>query len=1235
VLRIRFGRLPVVILVLASLLAWMRPAFAGTTGGLTGTVTDTDTKKPVVGATVSVVSPSQSLSTKTDVQGHFTFVSLIPDTYVVAVEQQGYESATLQGITVLADQSQTLAIPVKQKLEEIGHASAQAPSNLIKPGTTADVYSVSAAQQSRVAALGGGGSLNSAYSGIASVPGVFIPQGQSGWAQSVFVRGGNYTQLGYEYDGVPIQRAFDQYPGSNLSTLGQQELQVYTGAAPPSAQSDGIAGFVNQVIRTGQYPGSVTLTTGIGSPTFDHELKLEATGGTTNHNFTYYLGMSGYDQDFRYGSQYDGSEYDAAYGSPYNLIKANCGTGNATIGCYQNSAGFFGSFPAGPNGVATGPFDFGISDEDVDRENVANLHFAIPHKDDSGKDDIQLLFNTTFLRTYYAESFDDWTYAKDNVANGTATYNGQFYQNCANVAAGTPCATLGPDQAYYDDNSVYTGLVGAPLTNANLGQTEQYFFPNSSQNRAPGANVPPSQQDTADNRSSIVKLQYQKNIGTNAYFRLYGYTFYSDWLENGASGITQNFEGSIEPDYELISHTRGLGFTYADQLNSKNLLNFSGGYTYASTVRWNNEFYAQSQQNVAVLVNSLSPTNGICYSAALAQVSCTSSSVAAYQLPPAGMPVGALTPSAGAPSLTDLPGKTCGSGPCEYYTVESGLSGAYNTVAPAFTNFSIDDAFHPTQQLLVDLGLHYDDFRYDLGQTLLPAGPLPGPENGTARQLFANSFDAFNCIEDGQIVTMLTPNSCPAGTQATWSNASPNANDYNAFEPRVGLTYTLSKNDVFRGSYGKYLEPASTAFQQYNNAQNDLVDADKLFYALGYTDPTHQVEPETSFNLDFSWEHQVPHSDISWKVTPFLRKTDNQIFSVLINPVTNFSSGVNVGRETAQGVEFDIQKGSFDRNGFAAQLNYTYTWATTLFDDLASGSTVIDGVNGAIKQYNAYTSYCANNPTNARCGTTTSGATAAACYNAAGTPDPTCATGDIANPYWNAPPQALLSPTAEYPAYNQLPGAGIGSVASSFVIPHVATLLLNYKHDRFAMTPTLQFSAGGRYGSPVEGEGIDPAGGGCGVLPGATGFGGDTRYPYGAAGGAPYDAETCTGSITTPDFETGGFDGFGAFTEPSQLTGDIQFRYDASDRVTISLTASNIYNLCFGGSQEPWTAGVSGKIGCWYTSPGYYVGNFYNPGNSIYPGAQAYVPTVGNVFQDAYGGQANPFQAVLNVSVKL
>jgi len=34
------------------------------------------------------------------------------------------------------------------------------------------------------------------------------------------------------------------------------------------------------------------------------------------------------------------------------------------------------------------------------------------------------------------------------------------------------------------------------------------------------------------NNASIVKVQYQHNMGSSAFLRFYGYTFYSDWLQS-------------------------------------------------------------------------------------------------------------------------------------------------------------------------------------------------------------------------------------------------------------------------------------------------------------------------------------------------------------------------------------------------------------------------------------------------------------------------------------------------------------------------------------------------------------------------------------------------------------------------------------------------------------------------------------------------------------------------------
>jgi hypothetical protein len=1257
----------VAVLMLLAMLVQGTWALAGTTGRLTGTVVDGNTGAPIAGATVTASSPSQTVTATTDGSGHFSFVSLAPDSYTLTVEKTGYQSVSEAGISIFADQTQNVTIQQVKALRTIAQVRSRAAGALVKSGTTADVYSVNATTASAVKGLGGGGSLNSAYSAIASQPGVFVPQGQNGWAQSVYVRGANYTQLGYEFDGVPVQRSFDQYPATSLSALGQQELQVYTGAAPANAQSSAIGGFINQVIKTGTYPGFGDLQFGLGTPTFYHHVEAEAGGASPNRMFSYYGAVAGYNQNFRYESQFNGADIDQIYGSPYNLIAQNCGTPNASVGCYSNAAGYFGAFPIGPNGTAFGPFAYGIVSMIADREAVANLHFGIPHHNDAGRDDVQLLYDVGFLQTQYPTAMNDWNYAMNNVLNGTAVYNGQFFDNCANVPdpfATSPCAVLPGVQQSYFDTTVYHGPVGSALTAGDLGSINTFYQPGSPTNRAVFAPTPNTERDFYSNDSAIAKLQYQKNIGSSAYFRIYGYTFYSDWKQQALSGATinENFVGAVSPDYSVLTHTTGVVGQFADQINPQHLVTFTGGYTHANTIRWNDNWYVAAPPfgagTVAVAVDSTNPTNGICYSFAggtPAPAPCSASAVAQYRLPVAGTGTSLAPRHSTDPTVDTIGTFTCGTGPCEYYTVGAGYSGAYNTVTPEFTNFALEDTWRPTDKLVINLGLHYDDFKYLLADTkvapsFLGLGPMTGP-----RTLYQNSFNTWYCFSPTTgLFAGPAPNSCSTVNAAPvhWTNQSPDSNDYNAWEPRIGLTYTVSPLDVLRASFGKYEQPASSAFQQYQNTNNDLplASPNNAFYPLGFTSPSHKVFPEESFNYDFSWEHQVKGSDLSWKITPYYRATRNEIFNVLLDPRTNFVSGVNVGRKKVYGVELAVQKGDFARDGFAGLLSYTYTYGRVRFDTLANGTTVVTGINSAVSQYNAYTSTCAPfeaTPTvtsgvPAQCLTPpvpgvpqtvavpTNGAPAAPCYATDGTPDATCAASSAANPYWNAPTQGLFSAGEDFIPYNQLPGTGVSSVASSYIIPHTLTLVLNYRHSKFAITPSFQLEAGGKYGSPVQGQGIDPASG-CGTLAGAIAT--DPRYPYGAPGGSPYDAQFCTGSIVTPNFYTGRFDNFGEFTEPSQVTASLQLSYDVSPKVSLQLIATNLWNTCFGGSKEPWNTGH--QTGCWYTS-GIYVGNFYNPGNALQPAFKfPYSPTFGSVFQQAYGGQANPFNLFLNATIKL
>ena len=467
-------------LALVCSLASLRPASGGTTGSLTGIVLDAATRAPVVGARVLAASPSQTATTLTDATGSFVFISLAPDTYSVSFEKPGYSAAVNAGISVFADQTQRLAFRAERALSTIGTVRSRSASDLVRPGATANVYSVNAATAQAVSALGGGGNLNSAYSAIASVPGVAVPTNQSGAYQNISIRGGDYAQVGYELDGVPINKAFDNYPAGTLSSLGQQEVQVYTGQ-PVNAEATGSSGFINQVIKTGTYPGTSALSLGLGGPQYYHHTSIETGGATANRNFRYYAGFSGYDQEFRYYDQFNGASQSAVFGQPFSAAACPA-PGNANYAsCYASGLG--------SGNYILGPYDAGQPAHISDREGIVNLHLGLPHGNSGIKDDIQLLFDSGSLDTSSYNSINDWGGA------------GFF------TAAGQQAPT-------FASGYQYNGALGTALPANYATLIGPYAYPSSG--LPAGATLPANLRDSQLTDQTIIKLQYQRNFGSNA-----------------------------------------------------------------------------------------------------------------------------------------------------------------------------------------------------------------------------------------------------------------------------------------------------------------------------------------------------------------------------------------------------------------------------------------------------------------------------------------------------------------------------------------------------------------------------------------------------------------------------------------------------------------------------------------------------------------------------------------------
>jgi len=1222
-------RILALILTIACTATLAVPALAGTTGSLSGTVVDTQ-GAPVAGAKVTAASASQNATSTTDVHGHYAFVSLAPDEYTLTVEKDGYDTTSLAGIAVFADASQIVKIAVKATLKTIASVRSLSTSSLVRAGTTSDVYSVNAAQQERASVLGGGGDLNSAYSAIASVPGAYVPTNQNGYNQAVHVRGGDSDEVGYEFDGIPVNRGFDNYPSGSASSLGQLELQVYTGAAPADAEAQGLAGFINQVIKTGTAPGYGSLEGTLGTPTFYHSLNVEAGGATPDRLFSYYAGIGGFNQDHRYVDQWDGESLANEFGPPLDQCPT---TPPFPPSCYTNGALNFSA--GGTPGYILGPVPFGNNPAGVlDRTAVFNFHFAIPHKHSSLRDDVQMLYDSDLIETpLYVSPLDE----------GLDNFEGTLYY---------PQGTL----PYYLDSYAYSGSLGTFFNDSNVNQIVPYYFPSSPTDRPMFAPIPLDSRDVQYNNQEIVKLQYQHNFSTDSYLRVYGYTYYSNYVGTGPVSSWQPLTGYDSGDYELSSHTRGLSFSFVKQFNEANLVSLEGSYVTATSLRMNNSSMFGETDAFAALVNPTNLHTGTCYSiagltgGAAAPATCGTGNSVPVASPASfaslansfqGTPTGENGENLSASNLANF---TCGGGPCALYTVENGISGEYNTVTPVFTGAALTDEWRPNDRWVVNAGVRFDQYQY-IG------------DNTTGTPARAFWFDAFNyddcfdtatytLVDKSTLETGPFSSTTPCNTfgsqYASLINANGTTNQYslinvpsqvftyNEFQPRVGATYTFSADTVVRASYGKYIEQPSAAYEQYDTLSQNLPDQLAQFYTLDYRTPGHEVRPPVSYNADLSYEHHFKGTDMSIKLTPFLRQTHDQIENFYLNIKQGFISGLNAGNQTSEGFEFAFTKGDFGSDGFAGQLGFAYTNAFIKFDTLPNGSTILSPINADIQQYNGFTSYCASHTTDPRCGINS--ANAAPCY-LSGAPTACSTAGAVANPYWNAPVQPLLNPNANYLPYSTIPG-GIGTGVNAYNYPYVATLILQYKHKRLAVTPSLQFVAGNRYGAPETTPGVDPTS--CAAL---TGTAPDpARYPYGSAGGSGYDATTCTNTIVIPDPYTKQFDALGAFREPAQLLGHLRISYDINPRMTATVTLANLLSTCFGGQKTAFTYYWSKNV-CSYgpvdnglVNP---VGNDYNPGENIQTNLQYPYEPVFATYNDLTTSTLNPFSVYFDLKIRI
>ncbi len=1086
----RYARIVVAVATLAVCVCAGRTD-AGTTGGISGRVTDAGTEAPLAGVAVDMSAPSGSARTVTDAKGAYAIVSLSPDTYSLSASKDGYIPFSQSGLTIQADEHQVFNFSLNSSVKTIGRVVTQRPSGLVRPGQTIDLYSVTPSLGQAAKPLAGPGSIDQAYGALATVPGVYVPQGQQGWYQPIYMRGGDQDQIGYEFDGVPVNRSYDNAPQSLLSNVGQQELQVYTGGATASSEGQGISGYVNQVVKTGSRTPFSTVTYALGFPTGYQKGSFEIGSAADNGRFTYYVAGSMAFQNYRFVDQFNGTSL--------------------------NNSGFF--FPSFQFNAAGNPIDLtGLTlgaSSTRDGEAVMNLHYAIPHHGGAIDDDVQLMYVSSNLYTYTYGSLSDF--------GGAQTFGASFG---------------------YPDQYIYSGQLGAPLNTAAL---TQYLYPASPDvARAFQSQMSLNQRAVANNGFSLEKVQYQHNFSPSSYLRVLGFSSYSNWFIQDAVPVPSTLQ------YILPDITFGGTISYVNQLSEKNLLDVTASiasskeyrYSTGSTFLLGGGFTASGLIGGNFLgsfppgVQLGSYTDGShCYDPVSGNyTSCYDQAGQAFMNPT----LGGVTDPNGNPLVTAPPGSSAALNGAHWTATENGYAGLINQVSPILTAGSIADSIRPNDRLTIDLGARVERY-YDRLVNVADGYPT--------RQFWFNVANNEDCFTSANLpfnpivqrpIDPVTgaAGPCPAGSTPIHLSLSNNSAESNSvFEPRIAGTYQLSGDTTLRASYGTYARPPNASWVQYGTVQQDLATPmAQKFWAYGFNSPQHDLLPDVSHNVDFSWEQRIRGTDMSFKVTPYYRGTMGQFENILLDQSGN-ESGVNVGSEHSYGVELDFQKGNFNRDGVSGLIALTYNNSRFTYANFASGLNVLDIINHAVQRYNAYTSACAPGGSafgqsqfgSPVCGSTSAGLGAAACFTPSGAPDPTCTSGDTPNPYWTKPLQPLQDPSASYAPYDVIPDQPLAA-GNGFGPPVVGTLLLQYKHSRYSITPSVTYSSGAFYGAPLSTIGSDPASGGS--------------------------------TIVIPDDWTGQFDKMGAFMQPSRLTGNLAIGYEVTPRAQLTVTMANLFDSC-------------------------------------------------------------------------
>ena len=268
-------------------LAIALPALAGTTGKLTGRVTD-DKKQPLAGVNVRV--EGQRLGGITDDQGNYFIIGIIGGKYTVKMDLIGYAPFVAENVEITPDFSTTLDAVMKTEAVQMNEVVVNAERPLLQKDATGSTKFISGSQIQSMPIRGYREAV-AQQAGTVNFGRQIDRESSNG--NTLILRGGRPNETAYYVDGFSQQ---DPLTGNSTTAINNSAIEevVLLNGGFNAEYGRIMSGVVNVVTKEGgdNYQGSFEAVTD---------------------------NLSGYGNDLFRSKVYDYNVYDGAFGGP--LIK--------------------------------------------------------------------------------------------------------------------------------------------------------------------------------------------------------------------------------------------------------------------------------------------------------------------------------------------------------------------------------------------------------------------------------------------------------------------------------------------------------------------------------------------------------------------------------------------------------------------------------------------------------------------------------------------------------------------------------------------------------------------------------------------------------------------------------------------------------------------------------------------------------------------------------------------------